>query len=845
MGKDMEIKKFSYRRDKFYPFGAIFFIAICGICSILKAQNFEIIPLRNGFFGSTFIDTTIFVYGDFGVIYKSSDLGKTWKLDLIGANKKISQLEIFNDTLWGILEDSHIICSTNQGKSWEIFDIKMPTKEHFYWFLVDSSYFYIRCDSTILKVDRNFNIIKFLSDTIIKTYSANFVSTSLINKSIIITYPKKMYFVFNKIVLPISKILDSFCILDKNFDSLKLISIKDNIPKQEGETSFSLIDIFNFDNKFCFQFFPRYTLFVTDSTFENWNLFFKDSSFLNFTFEDSLKRWQNYYRILGSSLFTDKDSLYGIHSEFAKHYIPDGSGGYKFLYFNYYVKKYRSEPYDTLIVIGKPFKDIYFSTHIYYVFGSRLGGEIISEQLGFPNVSFNKDIVVFTENNPNNFITQSKLILLTNSKFSNWNLVNLLLGKPFYILNDSTYFFVKDIEIYRTFDGGITFKPFETYIEGDTDSYVPGFNNLKEIRQIYIDSTGKGVLLGIPKNPFPTKTYNFFKNIEHKVSIPYNKSIRSLPNSLPSNISYIDDKFLFSFFDTSRMKFRYQIYVGDSSFHSFNLVVFDSMWAPIYLVPLSVNEFLAVGLANHSDTVTFEIRSTNDTGHTWLNLVRLDGLIDINQIYEHNKDSIFVVFKNPDRIYLYERPTNRLQLVWQTENNSYAPMLMVISDRFYIVGRGLFLENTDRSDLTKWREGEWDYGKPNFESVIFKGNVAIAGLSDSLRPFNYYKITLKKQTPSVVDEQLDKRYYTTKFWASEPYPQPAEVRVKARFAWDGSFDVSEAIDGVYDSMGRKVEGKERIRVTLRDKGYGELEWECSGVPSGVYFILLRWAGGSE
>ncbi len=57
------------------------------------------------------------------------------------------------------------------------------------------------------------------------------------------------------------------------------------------------------------------------------------------------------------------------------------------------------------------------------------------------------------------------------------------------------------------------------------------------------------------------------------------------------------------------------------------------------------------------------------------------------------------------------------------------------------------MENTDRSDLTQWREGKWDYGKPNFESVIFKGNVAIAGLSDSLRPFNYYKITLKKETP--------------------------------------------------------------------------------------------------
>jgi hypothetical protein len=46
-------------------------------------------------------------------------------------------------------------------------------------------------------------------------------------------------------------------------------------------------------------------------------------------------------------------------------------------------------------------------------------------------------------------------------------------------------------------------------------------------------------------------------------------------------------------------------------------------------------------------------------------------------------------------------------------------------------------------------------------------------------------------------------------------------------------------------MGRKVEGKERIRVDARSTTSGELEWECSGVPAGMYFILIRWRGGSE
>ncbi|MCX7909181.1 MAG: T9SS type A sorting domain-containing protein, partial [Ignavibacteria bacterium] len=84
-----------------------------------------------------------------------------------------------------------------------------------------------------------------------------------------------------------------------------------------------------------------------------------------------------------------------------------------------------------------------------------------------------------------------------------------------------------------------------------------------------------------------------------------------------------------------------------------------------------------------------------------------------------------------------------------------------------------------------------------------------------------------------------------RFWASEPYPQPARVKVRARIAWDGSFDLSEAVEGVYDSMGRKVEGRERIQIQAEGKAEAQIEWNCEGVPSGIYFILLRWNAGSE
>ncbi|MGB9772330.1 MAG: WD40/YVTN/BNR-like repeat-containing protein, partial [Candidatus Kapaibacteriota bacterium] len=707
----MASKKILNQRVRICIFGVILKIIFIHLIHSVYSNNFELTNLRNGFFGSIIIDSTILVYGDYGTIFKSTDLGRKWRTEFIGRYERIYHIENFNDTLWGILENTSVIRSYDKGKTWEIFDINMPHKEHFYWILVDSNYLYIRCDSSLLKLDKSCNIEKIITDTLLKVTISNYQSNALIVSPISQPYPQKIYFVFDKLVIPIWGIWDSFCVLDKNFDNLNLVSIKDKIPKQEGENYLILYDIINFDKKYTFQFHPRYNLYTTDPTFSDWKLFFKDSSFLNYTFEDSLRRWKNYYRLMAGSFFTDFVSLYGVSKEMIVYNVPYSNGAYKPLYLKFFIKEYRSEPFDTFVVIGNYFKDIYLANEKYYYYGKVLGREIITASLSKPNVSISENLAVFTSNNPNSSITQTKFVLLSRNRFSDWELVNLVQGKPFYILNDSTFFFVNDIEIYRTFDAGNTFKPFESYIEGDTDIVIPGHFNIKEIRQMFVDTSGKGVLLGYPSNPFPTKTYNFFQNIEKKVSIPYYQSLRSSSYFSPSNISFVDNKFLFSFFDTSQVNFRYFIYVGDSSFRHFDQIVFDSMFAPMYISPHFVNEFIALGLGKNNDSISFEIRYTNDTGHTWRTQVRLDGFRQINQIYEHNRDSIFIVFNNPDKIFLYERKKNNLQQIWQNEESGLNPLLMVISDRFYIVGRGLFLENTDRSDLTQWRQGEWDYGK--------------------------------------------------------------------------------------------------------------------------------------
>ncbi|MFN3269046.1 MAG: WD40/YVTN/BNR-like repeat-containing protein [Candidatus Kapaibacteriota bacterium] len=222
-----------------------------------------------------------------------------------------------------------------------------------------------------------------------------------------------------------------------------------------------------------------------------------------------------------------------------------------------------------------------------------------------------------------------------------------------------------------------------------------------------------------------------------------------------------------------------------------------------------------------------------------------DIYLDFN-LFNINTQSSF------DVLYYFNPETNEFTLI-ETDTTDYVPYAI------FKVGNKVF-----------YTKNRFDFTKIYFKIYVFEDKIHFKEFEISneqaipltVIPSNFdtnlfalffidttantsYTYLVKEANTSSVESQVEKRYYTTKFWASEPYPQPAGVRVKARIAWDGSFDVGEAIDGVYDSMGRKVEGKERIRITLRDKGYGELEWECSGVPAGVYFVLLRWAGGSE
>jgi len=850
----------------------IAFVVLAISTASALSYEFNLDPIKINYNGSVATKNNIIVYGDFGCYLISTDKGRSWEKRSIGIYKDIFEMKYFNDTLWGIVEGNYVIVSPDEGFTWNIYNLNLQD-ELIVKFLIDSDYLFFRGKKTIYKTDHRLSMVKFLtSDTLAIDVSENYDYNE--------DYPLKYKFKCNNPYLNFfiwessiitntyrsfsggSKLIE----IDLELNTIKLIDLKGKMPFKNDSMVFWVDWFAKYNGKDVVSISGH--IFYTDSAFNDLKYFFNNINFLNYL--DSNGKINSFKDpqadgIYYMSKFFYNNELYGTN------FVESSSQNPTSLV---YLKRYDNRNgKDTFATVGSPFKDIYYFSQITYFSNNFLEARRtsrISRALGYSYIGlhlniFFDSVIVFSHYNN---------ILLVSTNFGqSWNLVSAFSGKPKYILNDTFYVFEK-VAFYEMFQGssfdinrvfhnglGLPLIFFDT-LTGSKSTTLASYHDLP---LFYLDSTGFGFAIGnqdggigLQMRGFFMVTYNFWQNFQFRTSHFYLRQVTGGQGPrYPSNLCRLDTTLLIAVNDTNRQRWNFyvnQIWIGDTGLVNFRRLPFDttSNIAIIHIIPRSLADFDAICI--WSDPIelsqtALEIRRTQDTGRTWTVLHRIyshDWGGQINQIYELNKDSVFITLRSPDRVYLYDRTRDKLQLLWKSDSGDYRPLLMILSGKFYLVGRGLFLENSDRNDLTRWWKGKWDYGTPNFESVIFRGNVAIAGLSDSLRPFNYYKITLKRQEPSVVREPaVEKRYYTTHFWASEPYPQPASVRVRARVVWDGSFDLREAIDGVYDSMGRKVEGKERIRLDARSRTSGELEWECSGVPAGIYFILIRWQGGSD
>jgi photosystem II stability/assembly factor-like uncharacterized protein len=100
-----------------------------------------------------------------------------------------------------------------------------------------------------------------------------------------------------------------------------------------------------------------------------------------------------------------------------------------------------------------------------------------------------------------------------------------------------------------------------------------------------------------------------------------------------------------------------------------------------------------------------------------------------------------------------------------------------------------------------------------------------------------YRTTFEKLgIKTSVEENTENNNYLYTF---PPYPNPARGEVKVLFYWDINLPMNVEDISIYDLSGKKIDAEHTLSLEKIGNHYGNLVWDCSATPSGIYLINIK------
>ncbi|MBM2817273.1 MAG: hypothetical protein HW421_4035 [Ignavibacteria bacterium] len=129
-------------------------------------EDYELTRISSNFSGAAFNDAAIIVYGDAGVILRSTNRGTSW--GQINLNDSLNILEMVSNgkNFYGISNQNYLLRSTDDGLSWEIKDF--GNSANFYRLFYYSFQLFALMDGKIWILNQNLEKIKeysFITDS--------------------------------------------------------------------------------------------------------------------------------------------------------------------------------------------------------------------------------------------------------------------------------------------------------------------------------------------------------------------------------------------------------------------------------------------------------------------------------------------------------------------------------------------------------------------------------------------------------------------------------------------------------------------------------------------------------
>jgi len=113
--------------------------------------------------------------------------------------------------------------------------------------------------------------------------------------------------------------------------------------------------------------------------------------------------------------------------------------------------------------------------------------------------------------------------------------------------------------------------------------------------------------------------------------------------------------------------------------------------------------------------------------------------------------------------------------------------------------------------------------------------VYIAGID---KTYQRNVVSLRPKTPSSVENSETETPRSRAFLhAGKPYPLPAVSTVSADLHWNAQYSAQEAVLKVFDSMGNEIPNA-NVELQQTNPYSGTVTWDCGAYPTGIYFIQV-------
>jgi hypothetical protein len=742
------------------------------------------------FIGCIKANDKIIAYGTNASYLYSTDKGNTWNQSKIDGIDVITKLEYVDNQILGFSLDGHSLKSDDYGVSWQINYLEKLDSA--YCVLFNSGYFIVRDKNSINILDKQFNIISTYKEAFLWTQDGKYTTDSRTHRMVI--QDDKLYFnsKSNKLIsIKVSDFIQNKLtinqtnICDSCYNGIGLLHSNDNL----------YLDInMNTPSKFKTQLYYHYS--ISSNTFK----------------ELSNSEYYQYY----GEYFSLDSNIYQFKSI--------GTGKTVFDYFQFQFNKYN--------ISKNEFEKISISPMIP------------------TNLYFSPDKItdmILIDNNTIMAVANNKTIVKSTNLGQSWEVVtsinNFIALYPSFIFNDSLELYQSSItKTYFSYNEGITYQPIiydidanlrDQYSASNIKSYIGTNNEIITINDNKEDKVDNIALTNDLCKTYTMKSVERIKGISNHIYF----------NKVGNKYIIISNKDVL--LDLAGNKKNYIIYTILDSNLKFLGTQTDSINYAYLALFKDENSGFAVSGVTDSLGFSIVILKRNSSKNEWERKAKQYIKLTDVSIYElgNSKDSVLIVGKHINggvkttTLYIYVNITGTFEKIYENTANEEPKIFFGLENKFFLAGLNFFMESNDRSNLRDWKKHEVNDGSDwLWLNTSRDSKFQLVKYSSPTKGTSVFKIQLNSK--SDIESSLINNN-TNYFQSMPPFPIPAMNELKSLIYWDMSYNIDDSDIEVYDIYGNKVADNDKISINKLNSYSGYLNWDCSGIATGVYMIQIK------